>query len=62
MAREKSGEMKCSLRGSKIQILPILKKALDGIEGYGGGHELACGACIKVHDWERFLENFKAQL
>lgn len=58
VGRLKSGEMKCSLRSSKIKILPILNKALEGIDGYGGGHDLACGACIKKKDWDRFLDRF----
>ena len=62
IGREKSGEMKCSLRGAKIKLAPIVKKALEGVRGYGGGHEHACGACIDVHDFERFVENFREQL
>lgn len=61
VARERSDEMKCSLR-AKMPILPALKKALQGIEGFGGGHEFACGANIKKHDFKRFLEKFKKEL
>ena len=59
VGRLKSGEMKCSLRSSGVKILPILKKALEGIEGYGGGHDYACGVCVKKKDWDRFLANLK---
>jgi single-stranded DNA-specific DHH superfamily exonuclease len=63
IAREKSGEMRLSLRsGKKILLPPILEKALLGVEGYGGGHEHACGACVKVRDFERFVENIKREL
>lgn len=62
VARKKSGEMKCSLRSKKTLIPPILEKALIGIDGYGGGHEFACGANIKEHDWQQFLVNFKREL
>lgn len=62
IARKKSGEMKCSIRSKKIPISLILEKALVGIEGYGGGHELACGAAIKEHDWQQFLINFEREL
>ena len=63
VAREKSGEMKCSLRSSgPVSVFEILKKALVGIEGYGGGHEHACGLCIKNKDFKRFVENIKKQL
>ncbi len=62
IARSKSGEMKCSLRSATVKVLPILQKALEGVEGYGGGHDLACGACINKRDWEQFLKNFNSLL
>jgi len=63
VAREKSGEMKCSLRSSgRLSVSKILKKSLVGIEGYGGGHEHACGACIKNRDFEKFVDNIKKEL
>ncbi len=60
IARRKSGEVKCSLRG--INVLSILQNALQGIEGHGGGHPEACGAVIKEQDWEQFLDNFKREM
>jgi len=62
IARKKSGEMKCSLRSKETPIPPILENALIGIDGYGGGHEFACGANIKEHDWQQFLTNFKMEI
>lgn len=63
VAREKGGEMKSSLRSSgHVSVSEILKKALVGIEGYGGGHEYACGACIKNRDFKRFVENIRKEL
>ena len=59
IAREKGDEMKCSLRGSKILIPEKLQKALIGLEGYGGGHEHACGLNIKTRDFEEFLRRFE---
>jgi len=61
VAREKSGEMKCSLR-ARINIAEKLAKALQGIEGYGGGHPNACGAVIKKTDWEQFLKNLRDEV
>ncbi|MBT4935916.1 DHH family phosphoesterase [Candidatus Woesearchaeota archaeon] len=61
ISRNKSGEMKCSLR-AQFPISKALERALVGIEGYGGGHENACGAVIKEEDWKRFLEQFKKEL
>lgn len=61
ITRQKNGEMKCSIRCRK-PISEALEKALVGIDGYGGGHPLACGAVIKEHDWEKFLERFKEEI
>ena len=61
IAREKGGEMKCSLR-AQFPILPALEKALVGIDGFGGGHPNACGMVIKKPDWERFLQRFKDEV
>ncbi len=62
IVREKSGEMKCSLRSHKYNVKEILAKALVDVEGFGGGHIEACGCVIKKHDWDKFLEQIKAQL
>ncbi|MFC1727946.1 DHHA1 domain-containing protein [Nanoarchaeota archaeon] len=62
IAREKEGEMKCSLRSGTVPISGRLKNALVGIEGRGGGHEYACGAVIKKRDFEQFINNLKRQL
>jgi len=62
IGREKSGEVKCSLRSTKYNVLPILEKALQGIQGYGGGHLHACGANIKTEDFDRFVNNIRKQL
>jgi nanoRNase/pAp phosphatase (c-di-AMP/oligoRNAs hydrolase) len=60
IGREKEDEVRLSLRGSgKNIILPRLQQALHGIDGYGGGHEYACGAGIKKKDFAKFVEAFK---
>ncbi|MBI2129512.1 DHH family phosphoesterase [Candidatus Woesearchaeota archaeon] len=59
IGRERFDEVKLSFRASKINVRDVLQKALVGIEGYGGGHEMACGANIKKKDFERFMENFE---
>lgn len=58
IGRERSGEVKLSFRSSKINVRDVLEKSLVGIDGYGGGHELACGANVKKQDFERFMDNF----
>ncbi len=63
VGRERSGEVRCSLRSpAKINLAKALEKALIGIEGYGGGHEQACGAGIKKEDFKQFLDNLKKEL
>ncbi|MAG08110.1 hypothetical protein CMO89_01450 [Candidatus Woesearchaeota archaeon] len=62
IGREKNGEVKCSLRSSKAILPPVLEKALKNIDGYGGGHEHACGVCVKEKDFERFLKKLKELL
>lgn len=62
LGREKSGELRCSLRGAKHELSKALEKALVGVQGYGGGHEHACGASIKKEDFERFISNLKKEL
>jgi len=62
VCREKSGEFKCSIRSRDVNLKPIVEKSLQGVEGYGGGHEYACGAVIKVEDFEQFIKNFKGEL
>lgn len=62
IGRKKSGEIKLSLRSAKYNLPPIIKKALEGCEGYGGGHEHAAGANVKETDFNKFMEQFKAQI
>ncbi len=63
VGRRKSGEIKLSLRSGEHTIVrDILKKALEGVEGYGGGHEYACGACVKEKDFDTFIEQFRQAL
>lgn len=62
VAREKDGTLRISLRtGSNGPILNqgVLAKALEGVEGYGGGHEHACGASVKKEDFDKFIEQLK---
>ena len=62
IAREKGDELKCSIRSSKINLKPIVEKSVSGLEGYGGGHEHACGLNIKTRDFPVFLERFRKHL
>ncbi|MFH1440051.1 MAG: DHH family phosphoesterase [Candidatus Woesearchaeota archaeon] len=62
VCREKSGEFKCSLRSTKHILPEKIQTALKGLTGYGGGHEHACGACIKSSDFKVFLERLKKEV
>ena len=56
----KSGEVKCSLRsGERLNVAQALEKALVGINGYGGGHEHACGAAVPVEQFDLFIEQLE---
>lgn len=60
IARQKGNDVRLSLRSNKVPVLPILRNALKGIDGYGGGHcldpdsliQLANGDIIKIKDIE----------
>ena len=66
VARKKKGiyeaEMRCSIRSATTEIRSKLLKALEGVDGHGGGHPRACGASIKAKDFDKFLEQFKEQI
>ena len=63
LGRNKGGEVKCSLRsGTNHSLDKALAKALIGIQGYGGGHEHACGCCIKEEDFPQFLNALQTAL
>lgn len=62
ICRHNNGEMKCSLRSAKYEVLPILEKALKGLNGFGGGHLHACGCQVNEKDFEKFLENVRKEL
>ena len=59
IAREHEGEMKMSLRSGKIEVIPILEKALKNVRGYGGGHLYAAGANVKKEDFPKFIDKIK---
>ncbi len=62
VGREKSGEIRMSLRSQHVPILPALEKSLKGLDGYGGGHELACGACVKKEQFEEFIQALRKNM
>jgi len=61
ICRKHGKRINCSLRNPKIDIRNILEKALNTIDGYGGGHEHACGANIAAEDFNFFIEEIKKE-
>ena len=59
IGREKGDEIKCSLRSRDQPVLPLVKKAIEGFEATGGGHELASAAIVKIKDFEEFLRRIR---
>ncbi|MBU2639122.1 MAG: DHH family phosphoesterase [Nanoarchaeota archaeon] len=65
VGREKDDEVRMSLRSPEkkgIKLPEIVKKALIGLEGYGGGHDYAVGANIKKKDLEQFINVIKNEV
>ncbi len=61
ITRKSEGKYKCSIR-AQFPIIEPLQTALEGVEGYGGGHPSACGAVVAEEDWDIFLKTFKREL
>ncbi|MBI3037127.1 DHH family phosphoesterase [Candidatus Woesearchaeota archaeon] len=61
VGRERQDCFMLSFRARNVPVLPALKKALVGIDGYGGGHENASGGSVNKKDFERFIEQFKGE-
>lgn len=60
--RQTDDRILLSIRSTKTKIPPILEYALEGLDGFGGGHDLACGAGIRKDQFDTFLERFKSQI
>ncbi len=62
VGRKKEDDVRMSIRSTRIQVRPILEKILVGLDGYGGGHELACGANVKEKDFKEFVRRLEENL
>ncbi|MBL7100701.1 MAG: DHH family phosphoesterase [Nanoarchaeota archaeon] len=62
VGRKKGDEVRLSLRSKTFKLPKIIKKALEDVEGYGGGHEYAYGGNIKSKDITKFIDNLRKQL
>ncbi|HII15862.1 MAG TPA: hypothetical protein HA362_06135 [Nanoarchaeota archaeon] len=59
VARMKSDTAAISMRSKSHIIPPMLKLALEGLGGYGGGHDHACGGSIVVKDFPVLVERLR---
>jgi len=62
IGREKEDSIRLSLRSMSIPIDKIVQKAIKGLEGYGGGHEFACGANVAKKDFSLFMERISSEV
>jgi single-stranded DNA-specific DHH superfamily exonuclease len=62
VARVKFQDTIMSIRSKGIKIPPLLERSLEGLQGYGGGHDFACGGKVKNEDFYIFLDRFKSYL
>lgn len=62
IGRKKNDEFRISLRSKTYKLPKVIEKALEDVEGYGGGHEYACGGNIKSKDIDKFISNLRKQL
>jgi|TARA_B100001971_G_scaffold149657_1_gene138727 single-stranded DNA-specific DHH superfamily exonuclease len=62
VGRKKDDDVRMSIRSKNTLIPPILEKSLAGLEGYGGGHEFACGANVKERDFKEFVERMRESI
>ena len=51
-----------SLRYDKGDLRLILKKSLEGLDGYGGGHEHACGTNLNSKDFDEFEKRLESYI
>ncbi len=62
IARVKDDAVIMSLRSPDVPIPPILEKALEGLDGRGGGHDLACGGSVRNDQFIEFIRRFKEEV
>ncbi|MFT4261364.1 MAG: DHH family phosphoesterase [Candidatus Woesearchaeota archaeon] len=60
VGREHNGKVMMSIRSGKYKVVDVLAKSLEGFDGYGGGHDYACGGCVREEDFYDFIEKFKS--
>lgn len=62
IARVKEDRIIMSFRSNTIELPSKINNALEGIDGYGGGHAFAAAASIPKDDFKKFIAQFKVQV
>ncbi|MBT3416642.1 DHH family phosphoesterase [Candidatus Woesearchaeota archaeon] len=60
--RQNEEKVIMSLRSTKTKLPDAISTALEGLDGFGGGHELACGAGVAKDQFPEFFERLQSQL
>ena len=62
IAREKTDRVIMSMRSKNLSLPPIIKRCLEGLDGYGGGHEHACGGNVSKGDFDMFINRLTKEV
>ncbi|MBU2634042.1 MAG: hypothetical protein KJ674_02245 [Nanoarchaeota archaeon] len=62
VGRIKDDFVKLSLRSNKIKLPKLIQKALENLDGSGGGHDHACGTTVSKYDLYKFIDNLKTYI
>ena len=62
VGREKPDRVIVSIRSKELSLPSMIKGCLEGLDGYGGGHEHACGGNISKNDFRIFVERFRKEV
>lgn len=59
IGRVKQSNVVVSIRSNRHNLPKMITEALEDLEGYGGGHEHACGGNIALKDFHVFAERLR---
>ena len=62
IGRKKERRVVSSIRCQTKNVRNAVEKAVEGLDGYGGGHEHACGSNISIKDFPKFIERLKKKI
>jgi len=62
VGRVSDGRIKMSLRSRSVVLPRIITHAMEGLDGYGGGHNYACGGNISQNDFSEFRKRLETYL